>query len=197
MAGFECFTNDVQSFASVMQQSVFTSGAGLNSIDSDETIYDIIDRLLEVKQAGGRVFLIGNGGSSAIVSHILTDLRNVAGLCGVSLHEPAPLTCFTNDYGYEYAFSKQIEAMAHQNDFLIAISSSGRSKNILNAVSVANDMSLKVMTLSGFDHDNPLRKMGHWNYWIDSPKYGHVEIGHLFLLHHIMDHIGKRLNESS
>lgn len=197
MASFECFTKSVNSFASIMEASVFTSGSNLKALDNDKAIYEIIDCLLDIKRQGGRVFLIGNGGSSAIVSHILTDLRNVAGLCGISLHEPAPLTCFTNDYGYENAFSKQIEAMANQKDFLVAISSSGRSKNILNAVAAANAKQMRVMTLSGFDNDNPLREMGEWNYWIDSPNYGHVEIGHLFLLHHVMDHLGKRLNESA
>jgi D-sedoheptulose 7-phosphate isomerase len=196
MANFECFTNGVNTFATTMQKSVFTTAKQLTQIDNDKAIADVITCLLNVKRERKRVFLIGNGGSSAIVSHILTDLRNVAGLCGISLHEPAPLTCFTNDYGYEYAFSKQIAAMASEGDFLIAISSSGRSANILNAVTEAVNNGMQIMTLSGFDADNPLRQLGDWNYWIDSPGYGHVEIGHLFLLHHIMDNIGKQLNES-
>ena len=101
------------------------------------------------------------------------------------LHDPALLTCLANDYGYEQIYSKQIHKFAKQTDLLIAISSSGQSKNILNAANAMAELGGTVFTLTGFDSHNPLREVGNFNYWIDSHDYGIVEIGHLFFLHHL------------
>jgi len=183
-------TSSIDGFFNALRSGVFST-EDTTEVDQDVAINDILTSLRDIKKRNARVFLIGNGGSAAIVSHILTDLRNVGGICGITLHEPAPLTCFTNDYGYEEAYSRQLDSFAGDGDLLIAISSSGRSQNILNAVEVARKRNMKVMTLSGFDASNPLRKMGNWNYWLDSHMYGQVEVGHLFLLHHVMDNLGK------
>lgn len=175
-------------FATLLSGGLFTDGLGL-AIDEHAVIQELLVEFAKVRERQGKVVVLGNGGSAAIASHVITDLRNVGGLCALTLHEAAPLTCYTNDFGYEQAFAKQIAAFAHAGDLLIAISSSGQSPNILNAAQAANDKGMAVMTLSGFKADNPLRKLGRWNYWLDSGHYGTVELGHLFVLHHITDHL--------
>ncbi|MCQ8119234.1 SIS domain-containing protein [Methylomonas rosea] len=175
-------------FADLLNNCAFTDTQG-HSLDGETVIQQLLAEFSRVRDQQAKIMVLGNGGSAAIASHVITDLRNVGGLCALTLHEAAPLTCFTNDFGYEQAFAKQITAFANPDDLLIAISSSGQSLNIVNAVLAANAKGLPVMTLSGFKADNPLRRLGRWNCWLDSSHYGMVELGHLFVLHHITDHL--------
>ncbi len=157
------------------------------SADLHQCHDQVVNLIRSARQRGASVYLIGNGGSAAIVSHAKTDLLNVAGVKAVTLLEPAILTCLSNDYGYENGFSRQIEVLANPDDILIAVSSSGQSENILNAARVMLEKEAHVITLTGFDRDNPLRKTGQYNYWINSDNYTLVEIAHLFVLHHLAD----------
>ncbi len=178
----------VAQFAQLLNQCEFTDQQG-RILPDDAVIQALLAEFVRVREQQAKSIILGNGGSAAIASHVITDLRNVGGLCALTLHEAAPLTCFTNDFGYEQAFARQISAFAHEKDLLIAISSSGQSMNIINAVHAANTKGIKVMTLSGFKADNPLRQLGNWNCWLDSSHYGMVELGHLFVLHHVTDHL--------
>jgi D-sedoheptulose 7-phosphate isomerase len=135
------------------------------------------------------VYVIGNGGSAAIASHVVVDLLNTVKMKAMSMLNPAVTTCLSNDYGYEYVYEKQLAQFIEKQDILIAISSSGKSKNILNGVEIAKLAGAKVITFSGFLADNPLRQTGDYNLWLDSSKYGPVEIGHAFILHHITDQL--------
>ena len=99
------------------------------------------------------------------------------------------LTCVGNDYGYERLFEKPIEMFADQGDILVAISSSGRSQNILNGVNAARKKDCSVITLSGFSADNPLRTLGDINFYVPAEAYGPVEILHHSICHCILDTI--------
>lgn len=157
------------------------SGALISAQDGAD---DLLARLRAARQAGGTVYLVGNGGSAAVCSHIVNDLLNVGSLRAMTLHEPAVLTCQANDYGFDAAFGRLVKVMCGSNDLLIAISSSGRSANIHAAVDAARAAGAGVVTLSGFDPANGLRSMGDLNIWLPARDYGLVEIGHLFILHH-------------
>ena len=91
----------------------------------------------------------------------------------------------SNDYGYENSFSETLSTLAREKDLLIAVSSSGCSPNIHNAVKSIKKAGGEAITLSGFGHDNPLRPMEELSIWLDSNSYGLVEIGHLFYLHYL------------
>jgi D-sedoheptulose 7-phosphate isomerase len=130
---------------------------------------------------------IGNGGSAAIASHMAIDYSKNGGIRSLAFNDGAALTCLSNDFGYEHVFSKQIELHARPGDLLIAISSSGKSLNILNAVDMAHEKGCFVVTLSGFSPDNPLRNFGDYNLFVDAKEYGFVEITHLSLCHAILD----------
>jgi D-sedoheptulose 7-phosphate isomerase len=147
------------------------------------------DLLRSTKTQNTKIFLIGNGGSSSIAEHMATDLTKNAGLKAMALSGTPMLTTFSNDYGYENMFAKFVEFFAEKEDVLIAISSSGQSKNILNACDQAKQNKMKVITFSGFSQDNPLRTKGDLNFWIDSASYGFVEILHGIILHWINDSI--------
>ncbi len=146
--------------------------------------FEIIDNARESNRG---LYIIGNGGSAAIASHAAIDFLNMGKISAHTLHDSATFTCMANDYGYEYAFSNIIELTLKSKDILIAISSSGHSKNIINAVESAKQLGSIVITLSGFDSKNNLRKKGDINFWCNSRDYGMVEIAHQFILHNLSD----------
>jgi D-sedoheptulose 7-phosphate isomerase len=135
---------------------------------------------LRTRERGGRVIFIGNGGSAGIASHLTIDLSKNASVPAISFSDASMITCLANDYGFEEWISHAVRLNARAGDCLVAISSSGRSRNIINAVAKARAMDLDVITLSGMTADNPLRKLGDINYWVDSRSYNIVETAHQF-----------------
>lgn len=146
--------------------------------------------LRDARERGSNLYLIGNGGSASIASHAVTDFVKVAKLRAQTLHDSSLITCMSNDYGYENAFATILLTVAKPNDILIAISSSGKSLNICNAVKKMRELGGIAVTLSGFSRENPLRLLGNFNIWVDSSDYGMVEIGHQFILHNLADKFG-------
>jgi D-sedoheptulose 7-phosphate isomerase len=137
--------------------------------------------------AGNKLMFVGNGGSAAIAGHMAIDYSKNGGLRATAFNDGAALTCLGNDLGYDQVFARQIEWHARPGDLLIAISSSGRSANILNAVAEARRRDCRILTLSGFGADNPLRRLGERNLYVASREYGFVEISHLALCHAVLD----------
>jgi D-sedoheptulose 7-phosphate isomerase len=137
--------------------------------------------------AGNKLMFIGNGGSAGISSHLAIDFSKNGGLRSQAFNDPSALTCLGNDLGYENVFSKQLELHARPGDLLFAISSSGRSPNILAAVKMARSRDCQVVTFSGFARENDLRRTGEINFYVNSKEYGFVEVAHLALCHAILD----------
>jgi D-sedoheptulose 7-phosphate isomerase len=161
----------------------------------NEAVENVIASLLKNHKNGKRVMIIGNGGSAAIAMHVLVDYTN-AGLRTADLMNPALLTCLSNDHGYENVFAKPIEIFADKDDILFAISSSGKSQNILKACEAAKFKDCFIVTFSGFSSDNPLRKLGDINFYVPSSHYGFVELAHQTLLHCISDLFVERKNQN-
>ena len=138
---------------------------------------------------GRKVLVVGNGGSAAIASHVSVDFTKAAGIRSVNFNEADLLTCFANDYGYENWVSKAFDFYADESDAAILISSSGKSPNIVNGAKTARDAGLKLITLSGFSSDNPLRELGDVNFWVDSQSYNTIEMTHYVWLLSIIDYI--------
>ena len=156
-------------------------------LDNDETIVRIIDLMRNGSINGNKIIFLGNGGSAAIASHMAIDYSKNGRLPAVSFNDAAALTCLGNDLGYESVFSEQIKWHAKPDDLLVAISSSGASTNILNAVAEARIVGCKIITMSGFSEENPLRQLGDVNWYVSSNEYGFVEITHLALCHSFLD----------
>lgn len=112
-----------------------------------------------------------------------------------SLYDNSVTTCMGNDYGYEYIFSRPLEFLGNEEDLLVAISSSGNSQNIVNAIKVAKEHDMKVITLSGFMEDNKIKQMGNLNLYVPVSHYGMVESIHNLILQEIVDFILKRDGE--
>ena len=159
------------------------------SVAVEQAVSTVIGLILKTKRLGKKVIFIGNGGSAAIASHQAVDLWKNGGIRAIAFNDASLLTCVSNDLGYEYVFEKPIEMFADEDDLLIAISSSGRSPNILRAVERAKAKCCNVVTLSGFRPDNPLRSKGQFNFYVASDSYGFVEISHLALCHYLADRV--------
>jgi D-sedoheptulose 7-phosphate isomerase len=160
--------------------------------DVDESALINFTKLAERRNS--KIIIAGNGGSAAMASHVAVDFTKAAGIRAINFNEADLITCFANDYGYENWVAKAIEAYGDPGDLVILISSSGRSPNIINAASYAKQNSFPLVTLSGFDSDNPLRKMGDINLWVDSKSYNIVEMTHHIWLLSVVDYIISEAN---
>ena len=159
-----------------------------SSINSE--LLQICTHLNSIQVNKKKVIIIGNGGSAAIASHVATDLTKTLSIPTMTLSDPSLLTCLSNDYGYENAFSKGVLSYGQKGDCLIAISSSGESKNILNACDAAKQSAFSsIITLSGFQSTNPLRGKGDINLWVDSKHYNMVENTHQIWLLSCIDYL--------
>ena len=120
-----------------------------------------IDKVLSVLnqsfESGARIWIAGNGGSAATASHFATDLSRCKNskyetIKGISLCDNSGLiTAISNDFGYEYIFSRQLSNLATSGDLLIVLSASGNSKNILEVLGWAKNNQVKTIALTGFD----------------------------------------------
>lgn len=146
---------------------------------SEFDAWDFAKRIAEAS----RLIFVGNGGSAAISSHMANDFAKNGRMPTLCFNDAASLTCLANDLGYDKVFAHPIHQHGKEGDLLIAISSSGRSANILRAVESAWLRSVEVVTFTGFDDDNPLRQRGSINYYVPSHDYGVVETVHLGMLH--------------
>lgn len=166
------------------------------SQDVDSSALEAICQLIvQTKKSARKVILGGNGGSAMIAGHVSVDLTKAAQIRSVCFNEADLITCFANDYGYENWLSKAIEAYGDAGDLAVLISSSGQSKNIINAAISARERGLQVVTLSGFDGANPLRKLGNHNLWVNSQSYNIVETVHQTWLLACVDKIASGFNE--
>lgn len=168
-------------------QAMATTGRGSAPLAAEDAFAMCTGMILECKDKGGLVMVIGNGGSSAIALHLQNDLCASVGVRCLGLTDIPLLTALSNDYGYKYAYQQQVTLWAGARDVLVAISSSGCSENILNAVAEARQHGAGVITLTGFSENNPLRAMGDCNFHIPSHSYGEVEVAHSLLSHYISD----------
>tara|TARA_Y100000590_G_C15748301_1_gene1023102 strand:+ start:14364 stop:14960 length:597 start_codon:yes stop_codon:yes gene_type:complete len=154
--------------------------------DSAEKKLLTVKELIE-KSPDSKIFVFGNGGSAAIADHFAVDMTKNANTTTLSLNNPPMITCLSNDYGYEEWMKKCLEFYAKPKDFVFLISSSGQSKNVLNACEYANQNNITSITFSGFNKDNPLRNSGNINFWVKSNSYNIVENLHQIWILSLVD----------
>ena len=147
------------------------------------------DMLTEMQTAGKKAIVMGNGASASIASHISTDLSKGAGIRTANFNDANLITALANDYGYENWMAKAIEIYADKGDVAILVSSSGNSQNVVNAAKTAKAKNMKIVTLSGFLPDNPLKQAGDLNLWVDSKAYNIIENVHMIWLTAVCDAI--------
>ena len=169
----------------------------INLLNFDDEVISKLEKIKKylklVSQKKKKVIIFGNGGSAAIANHFSVDLTKTSKIRCVNYNESSLLTCFSNDFGYENWVKKTLEYHADKGDLIILISSSGESKNMLNACKFGlKKKYFPIITLTGFKKNNSLNKLGHINFWVNSKTYNHIENTHQFLLLSLVDATKKR-----
>lgn len=159
---------------------------------SHKDFLKVVKIIIEIKKNKKKIILVGNGGSAALASHVSVDLTKICKIRAINFNEADLLTCFANDYGYENWVQKALSFYADKGDLLICISSSGESKNIINGAKFAKKFGCKIITFTGFNKNNNLRKIGHVNLWLESKNYNFIEMVHNTWLLSIVDFIAKK-----
>jgi len=155
---------------------------------SDDLI-KISEKFKKTSKKGGKIILLGNGGSAATSSHVSVDLTKNAKIRSINFNEADLITCFSNDYGYEEWMRKSLEFYLDKKDIVVLISTSGKSANVINAANFLKKKKIQTITLTGMKQNNPLKKLNKngVNIWVDSKSYNQIEIIHHFLLLLIVD----------
>lgn len=128
----------------------------INNPESFENIEKAGQILVEAISNGNQIISCGNGGSMCDAMHFAEELsgryrNDRPAYPAISISDPAHITCVANDYGYEFVFSRMVEALGKKGDVLVAISTSGNSENILNAIRAAKNKGMFVIGLTGKD----------------------------------------------
>ena len=173
----------------------------IDNIDS-RVIEGIINAIETTVQKKSRIYIIGNGGSSATASHMVNDLgaglrrRGIINLDVVSLADNTPvITAIANDIGYDNIFYMQMEGLLNSDDLVIAISCSGNSLNIIKAIQYAKKQGCKLIGITGFD-GGLLKETSDINFHVDveEGQYGLVEDVHMILDHIIYSYYNAKEN---
>jgi D-sedoheptulose 7-phosphate isomerase len=137
-----------------------------------------------------RIYLIGNGGSNAVCSHLAQDYTKALCFPSVSFSDPSRLTCYINDYGRDEAYAKFLEHFATKDSLCILVSSSGNSENIIRAAEFCLSEYIPYIILTGFDSNNKLRARysvtAKLDFYVPSHDYGIVENLHSIFLHSVI-----------
>ena len=165
----------------------------LNDLIDEKLLQESVQLIKETIRNNSRIYIVGNGGSSSIASHVSVDFAKVAGVKSSTFNNANLITCFANDYKYEYWVEEAIKAYTSKKDLIILISSSGTSMNIINAAQYCNDNKINLITFSGFDINNPLSKLGNINFHIKSNEYNYIEMCHHIILVSLVDIFAKKL----
>jgi len=140
-----------------IQQQFEESSNILNEFQTEENFIKIEEAVLimaNALQKGNKIISCGNGGSMCDAMHFAEELSgrfrdNRKGLAAVSISDPSHITCVGNDYGFDYIFSRYLEALGQEGDILLGISTSGNSKNVILAVEKAKELGIKTIVLTG------------------------------------------------
>ena len=182
----------IKELIACLEETQVSIREGQKALGLQEGISVLLERFTDHKRRGSQCFFVGNGGSAAIASHMTADYMKNGGMNTYSWYDRAVTTCMGTDYGYEAVFCRPLEFLGREGDLLVAVSSSGSSQNILNAIYVAQGKKMEIVTFTGFDPQNGARRSGDVNVYVPSRKYGMVESIHNLILQEVVDLIMER-----
>ena len=164
----------------------------INNID---LIKDIAEQCSKALLSNKKIILCGNGGSAADSIHIAAELvgrfnDDRKSFPAISLaSNPSNLTAISNDYGFQHVFARQIEGLGNHGDILIALSTSGNSENIINAINSAKDKKMIIIGLTGKDGGKMINSHCHYCLKINSDNTARIQEMHLLIGHIICEYI--------
>jgi len=169
--------------------SLSVSDSHSDNIEADKGFEIWADLTAQIREQRKTVFLIGNGASASMASHVAADLAKNAHVHTEVFTDLSLITAIANDLSFEDVFSEPLKRRSKNGDMLVAISSSGKSVNIIRAAQTAKMLGGKVITISAMSADNPLRRNGDYNFYVPANTYGIAETCHAAILHHWIDKI--------
>ena len=162
------------------------------NVENFEKIETAIEMMCTALKAGNKIISCGNGGSMCDAMHFAEELsgrfrNNRRGLAAVSISDPSHISCVANDFGYDFVFSRYIEAIGQSGDILLGISTSGSSKNVILAVEEAKKKGMKTIVLTGKDGGKlaelaDLEIRAPYSEFADRAQEIHIKIIHNFIL---------------
>lgn len=160
--------------------------------EEKEKITDkIAIELSNIFNNGGKVLIAGNGGSNCDALHFAEEFTgrfrgNRRALPAIAISDSSHITCVGNDFGFDYIFSRGVEAYGKEGDMFIGISTSGNSENILKAVQIAKDMGIKTVGLLGKD-GGKLKGMCEYEFVIPGLTSDRIQEIHMMILHIVIE----------
>lgn len=173
----------------------------LNSFSSNEknisTMSESIQTMTSALQNKGLIISCGNGGSMCDAMHFAEELtgrfrKDRKALPAISLSDPSHITCVANDFGYEYVFSRGVEAFGKENDVLLAISTSGNSENVIQAVLSAQKLNMKTIGLLG-KQGGKLKSMVDFPLIVDNNVSDRIQEVHIKIIHMFIEGIERNI----
>lgn len=152
------------------------------------------DAMIKAIKSGGKIISCGNGGSMSDAMHFAEEMtgryrENRRPLPAIAISDPSHISCISNDYGYEFIFSRFVESVGTPSDVLLAISTSGNSQNVLNAIEKAREKGMFIIGLSGKDGGKmkdlvDIELRAPMSQWADRVQEIHIKI-----IHSLIDHV--------
>lgn len=153
-----------------------------------EKISEIAEKLTELRGLKrGKILIFGNGASASISSHFALDMTKQGKYPTLCFHDPALLTAYANDYGYENAFCEIFKSYAREGDWVFVVSTSGESENIVRLLNLAKGNGHYTVSFSGRHANNRARKVADLSFWVNSHAYNIVENTHSIWLTALVD----------
>ena len=169
---------------------------------SEDKIQTIIKKIINCFDKNGKLIFCGNGGSASDSQHLAAEFigrykLDRKPLPAIALNtDTSVLTALSNDLGYAKVFERQIEALANQNDILFAISTSGKSKNVINAVNAAKRLKVFTICFTGAKN-NKLSDLTDISINVPAEQVNHIQEMHIMVGHFICELVEKHYQKSS
>jgi D-sedoheptulose 7-phosphate isomerase len=182
----EAWTGYCQTIADGLRQLAVTDRSG-SLLPTSDAVAQWVSMTRAAHDGGGHLYIIGNGGSAGMASHMAADACKNGHLRAMAFSDVALLTATANDLAYDQVFSLPLERLARPGDLLVAISSSGNSPNIVRALETGRAIGVRAVTLTGMNADNRARTLGDLNFYVPLSRYGWTESAHQVILHYWFD----------
>ena len=169
-----------------------------NTTENIEKIAKAAMHMVSGIKNGGKIISCGNGGSMCDAMHFAEELTgryrdDRPSIAAISISDPSHFTCVGNDYGFDFIFSRYIESVGQSNDILLAISTSGNSKNIINAIHTAKSKGMKVIGLTG-KNGGEMADLCDIEIRAPHSKYAdRAQEIHIKIIHSLIDFIEKKI----
>ena len=184
-----------------IKNSLTEAQNALNKFVADEQNLALVEKAVAAMVASikndGRILACGNGGSMCDSMHFVEELtgryrKDRDPIAAMSMGDPSHITCVANDYGYEYIFSRHVQAWGRKGDTLLAISTSGNSQNVILAVEEAKKKDMKVVGLLG-KSGGKLKDMVDVPIIVDCPITDRIQEVHIKLIHIFIEGIERQI----